>query len=287
LKNKGRPRPQNWTRTKDNPDAACLNDVSFTRFYEKVMSDPLLRKEFFHAEDPAKSPSKGKRTAPYVIKRGRSISATTVDIYAGTCSVEEISRWRELCGVVGVVFQDKSVVAKTLPSWPTAEDVPYTQVINPPQQITSTEDPHPTDLTHSMHSPESTASDLSNDDDVEISTPANIFFASPSDIFLMPAFSELPNFPMGGFLDSFTTLQYSQFASPTIEPHHLKLAASDTTEETQGLHPLLLLPPSSVWSPELEAGTNLYCELFADDMAMADYSPPPNYMDLESFIETY
>ena len=36
LKNKGRPRPQTRSRTKDNPDVMSINDPCFTLFHEHI-----------------------------------------------------------------------------------------------------------------------------------------------------------------------------------------------------------------------------------------------------------
>src|SRR5438477_8676823 len=83
LKNKGRPSPQTRTRTKAEPDVPCLEGLAFIAFHSSVMNDPILRKEYYHADNVQdKSLSKRPRVAPYV-KRERSKSATIEDIYAG------------------------------------------------------------------------------------------------------------------------------------------------------------------------------------------------------------
>lgn len=109
LKNKGRPR-STTPRSKDSPDILSLHDPSFAAFVSSVLNDPILKKEYFHAENPAeKGPA--KRAAPYPKrgasppgKRGREEEETAVDIYVGRVGVEGVTRWRELCGLVDVVL---------------------------------------------------------------------------------------------------------------------------------------------------------------------------------------
>lgn len=88
------------------------------------MSDPILRREYFHDYDPAKSPR--KRPAPYVKRRrnGSYSEGTAMDIYTGTCSASDIHRWRELCGVAGVSFGNALQELTSLPLWPSVEKYP-------------------------------------------------------------------------------------------------------------------------------------------------------------------
>src|SRR5277367_3230952 len=108
LKNKGRPR-STTPRSKDSPDILSLHDASFPAFVSNVLNDPILKKEYFHAENPAETPP-AKRVAPYPKrgsspgKRGRGVEEEMLDIYAGSVGEDGVRRWRELCGLVDVVL---------------------------------------------------------------------------------------------------------------------------------------------------------------------------------------
>lgn len=114
LKNKGRPRPGTG-RSMDRPDVLSLDDISFQRFREMIMNDPVKRKEYWHeepVEPTAKPATRGrkrvtgeKRPAPYVVKNrktGGVKGGGLGNIYQGACTMEQHLRWRELCGVLGI-----------------------------------------------------------------------------------------------------------------------------------------------------------------------------------------
>src|SRR5271169_2473081 len=179
LKNKGRPRPQGFSRSKEYPDILSLDDPSFATFYQTIMNDPILRKEYFHAEDPAKSPRAKRNVAPYV-KRGRSRERgdTIVDIYSGVCSDEEIMRWRECCGVTKIAFNDKTAIPKCLPAWPTWATSPTYFQPRQPTSFESTQSTQPTESTQPA-TLSTTDTNLVNTDDVVVS-PSSDFFIMPT-----------------------------------------------------------------------------------------------------------
>jgi len=135
LKNKGRPRPSSQTRSKDTPDIPSLNSPEFGAFHARVLSDPLLHKEYFHQEDPAKSPR--KRAAPYV-KRATSKTKTEplggMDVFR-PLSTAEFLMWKELC-FGGTYYSSAPTEVQSVEFTPVVVDTVYspgTTVPSPPE----------------------------------------------------------------------------------------------------------------------------------------------------------
>ena len=241
LKNKGRPRPQTLSRSKDNPDVMSIDDPGFTLFHEHIMNDPILRKEYFHA-DEVKSPKK-RAAAPYAVKRGRSRSGgSTVDIYAGKCSAEEVLRWRELCGVVGVSFNGDGTNF-VMPAWPTSGSTPMTSYST---MITSPVSPMNTSSVSRLRSITMNASPVStmkspisamntgssNTDNVVSSADTmitdnhldNILSPSPDAMIHSTLFDRATGFSPGTFNKHTPTFDYTQLSSYTpCQPDDLSL----------------------------------------------------------------
>jgi len=279
LKNKGRPRPQGFSRSKEHPDILSLDDPSFATFYQTIMNDPILRKEYFHAEDPAKSPRGKRNIAPYVKRsRSRERGDTIVDIYSGVCSDEEIIRWRECCGVTTVTFNDKRVIPKSLPAWPTWAT---SHTPRQPRQHTNFESTESTQLT------ESTQSATLSKADTSLANTEGVVVSPSSDFFIMPTLPENPNFALDDFPNDMSPFNLTQLESPIMESENLVFSDSEitttATEDLYLLHPLLHLPTNG-WESELESsGTTLYSELFGDGAEENNFSI---MMDFESVIES-
>lgn len=323
LKNKGRPRPQGFSRSKEHPDILSLDDPSFDTFYQMIMDDPILRKEYFHAEDPAKSPKK-RGSAPYV-KRSSSRNAgkVAVDMYAGKCSDADISRWRELCGVVGVVFGDVSVVPTSLPLWPTATMFPYPYQpelpIHTPLSTISTESPQstfstmdanigdtenmilspssdafimpsqaalPIHSTNLTQSPECTLSTLSIMDTNIVDT-GNMIFSTSSETFIMPPLQS-PTFGMDDIFhsDMSTFDIFSQFLSSTdqSEPLNAFTHAETSSTNTAKETPVSnLLLLPDTWESEFDP--SLCSDLFGDNEVDANHFS--TYIDCGNVVVSY
>ena len=189
-----------------------IDDPGFALFHEHIMNDPILRKEYFHA-DEAKSPKK-RTTAPYDAKRGRSREGgSMVDIYAGKCSTDEVLRWRELCGVVDVSFNGDGTNF-VMPAWPTAGSTPMS-TMNMPSVSTMNTSPVSTMTTSTLSTMNM---ELNNTDNVVLSmntmtTESNLDnFLSPSpDAFIHPTlFDRTTSFSPGTFNEHTPMFDYTQ-----------------------------------------------------------------------------
>jgi Copper fist DNA binding domain len=306
LKNKGRPRPQTLSRSKDNPDVMSIDDPGFTLFHEYIMNDPILCKEYFHA-DEVKSPKK-RAAAPYAVKRGRSRSVgSTVDIYAGKCSAEEVFRWRELCGVVGVSFNGNGTNF-WMPVWPTTGSMPMTSC--PTMNTSPVSTINLSSVSTTITLPVSTMNGspvsmmntspisamktgLTNTDNVvslmntmttENVLDNNILSPSPEAFNHSGLFNRATSFSPGTFnkhipiLDYYTQLNINtpcqpddlSLNSPIIPLDNPSFVESQLSfKEAENLRSEFLLP--SPWESELDSplsttDTSLFTELFGDDM---------------------
>ena len=302
LKNKGRPRPQTLSRSKDNPDVMSIDDPGFTLFHEYIMNDPILRKEYFHA-DEAKSPKK-RAAAPYAVKRGRSRSGgSTVDIYAGKCSAEEVFRWRELCGVVDVSFNGDGTNF-WMPVWPTAGSMPMTSCST---MNTSPISAMKTGLTNTDN-----VVSLMNTMTTENVLDNNILSPSPEAFNHSGLFNRATSFSPGTFNKHTPILDYTQLnINAPCQPDDLSLnspiipldspsfvESQLSFKEAENSRSEFLLP--SPWESELDSplsttDTSLFSELFGDDMEIPsdmamklDTNEFNFFMDFEStLIESY
>jgi len=129
LKNKGRPRP-GTERLKGKPDMDSLHDGTLAHFHHKVMSDPVLYRQYYHDQPP--SPVAGKpvrrggnsptkRNAPYTVKERPR--CTDEEVYWGKVSDDDQDRWRELCGIVGVPLRGVKGDWENVPWWPLAMNI--------------------------------------------------------------------------------------------------------------------------------------------------------------------
>ena len=314
LKNKGRPRPQAYSRTKDNPDVMSIDDPGFTLFHEHIMNDPILRKEYFHS-DEVKSPKK-RAAAPYAVKRGRSREGDSkIDIYTGKCCDEEVLRWRELCGVVGVSFNGNGTNF-VMPVWPTAGSTSMTSCSTMITSPVSTVNTSPastmnTPPVSTMETPTLYAlnTELNNTDNVvpsmnTMNTETNLDNClSPSpDAFLHPTLLDsAPKFSSGTFNEHTPTFDYIQFNaltpcqskdlnlnSPIIPFDSSSFAEPQLSyKETEDLYQGSLPSP---WESELDSpvptiDTPLFGELFGDDMGYS--SDSTMNLDMDEFNSFY
>jgi hypothetical protein len=105
VKNKGRPRTSSPVRAPKEPAVFILQDGAFDAFYAHIMADEVLRKEYYHAEDPAKKPRKPRNKLPVGQHEKQDISGGGgMAIYDGTCSMEDMVKWMNLCTDAGLEF---------------------------------------------------------------------------------------------------------------------------------------------------------------------------------------
>ena len=218
-----------------------------------------------------------------------------VDIYAGRVGSEEVRRWRELCGLVGVVLGPVAepppvprVVAKPVGSQPL--DLAFSSPLTPPDTMNEV-------MTMGNIPASPLASEGLSFEDSEITTssddgysPPPQFFNDIEDTTIDPNLIEMMVIPYLNNNDN-----SSPSSSSSIEDilHFDYDSTPHFCWETQVLHDGQILPTSTQWGKDLERwdqeivdqNSSLFNELFPEEMFNGTTTgPQDNFFNMAECI---